>query len=141
MIGNNILQAAIVARLKADSTLTTWLAARSTAGEIREMQYQGAEFEYPCVRVAIAEQLPTGDVCYLTASFAMFEVRCYSEKDSSEECDQLSKLVLDALIGKRLSGTGFATMSVLCDSFPHAVHTGDKLWESFSTFRAEVYET
>jgi hypothetical protein len=141
MIGNDVLQAAIVATLKADTALTTWLAARSSSGEIREAQYQGTTFEYPAVRVAIGEQIPEGDTCYLTGAIVTFEMWCYSEHDSSQECDQLAKLAADAVFGKRISGTGFASNSVLCDSFPHAVRTGDKLWEAFSTFRMEAYAT
>lgn len=62
MIANNVIQAAIIAKLKAYTALTTWLAARSKAGEIREAQYQGVVFEYPCVRVSVGDQTPEGDV-------------------------------------------------------------------------------
>lgn len=141
MVGNDVIQAAIVAMLKADTALTTWLAARSTAGEIREAQYQGTAFAYPAVRAAVGDQTPIGDTCYTKKAEVTFELWCYSEHDSSQECDQLAKLANDAVFGKRLNGTGFASLVVLCDSFPHAARTGDKLWETFSLYRMEIYET
>lgn len=141
MVGNDVIQAAIIAKLKADTALTTWLTARSTAGEIREGQYQGTQFAYPAVRASVGDQAPTGDTCYTTRGEVTFEVWCYSEQASSQECDQLAKLTADVLLGKRLSGTGFASLAMLCDSFPHAVRIGDRLWEAFSLWRMEIYET
>jgi len=141
MVGNDVVQAALVAALKANTALTTWLAARSTAGEIREAQYQGTQFSYPAVRVAVGDQVPVGDTCYTTRAEVTFETWCYSEHDSSQQCDQLAKLVADALLGKRISGTGFASLVILCDSFPHAVRTGERLWEAFALWRMEIYET
>ena len=55
MIGNHILQASLIADLKAASAITTLLA---SSGEVRELQYQGADFAYPALRVHIDDNRP-----------------------------------------------------------------------------------
>lgn len=143
MIGNDDLQAAIIAKLKADTTLTAWLAARSSATEIREAQYQGTVFSYPAVRAAVESQTPDmgGGTCYLSAGEFTFTVYSYSESDSSQEADDLAKLVNDALIGKRLSSTGFATMVIKCDGMAHATRLAQRIWSATNVYRANLYET
>src|SRR5688572_30727847 len=104
MIDNDLIQAAIVAKLKANSPLTTWLAARSTAGEIREGQFQGREFLYPSVRVELGTQIEEGNPpCYSTLPFTIY---AYSEKNSSQEANQLAGYVQDALLRKNVTGSG-----------------------------------
>ena len=58
MISNDLVQAAIVAKLKADTTLVAWLTARSAENEIRESQWQGTVFSFPAVRVELGTQEP-----------------------------------------------------------------------------------
>jgi hypothetical protein len=144
MIGNDVIQAAIIARLKADTTLTDWLVAQNSADdEIREIQWQGTVFDYPAVRASISDQLPDvgGGTCYLTAGEFTFTAMAFSESDSSQQADQLMKLVNDALIGKRLSGTGFKTMVIQNDGMAHASRTGERIWSAAAVYRANLYET
>ena len=51
---NNEVQAAIIARLKAQTTVT----AEVLATEIREDQWQGTEFSYPNIRVKMLHNRP-----------------------------------------------------------------------------------
>ena len=140
MISNDLVQAAIVAQLKANTTLTTWLTDESAGDEIREAQWQGRAFTYPAVRVQVGTQQAGGNgPCYTTTGETTFTIYCYSENDSSQECDQLAGLVDNALLGLRLSGTGFSTGPVLSDGLIHAVRTGERVWEAVCLFRCQLY--
>ena len=143
MIGNDLIQAAIVAKLKADTALVAWLTALSAGDEIRETQWQGTQFTYPAVRASVGDQLPDAGMgtCYLTSGEFTFTVYSYSESDSSRQADQLAALVNDALAGKRLSGTGFATMSIKCDGMAHATRMAERVWGAANIYRANLYET
>lgn len=140
MIGNDVIQQAIVARLKADAALVAWLTALSADDEIRETQWQGTIFTYPAVRASVDNQVPGLGTCYLTSGEFTFTAMSFGEGDSSRQTDQLAKLVNDALIGKRLSGTGFATMSIKCDGMAHASRTGERVWSAAAVYRANLYE-
>ena len=143
MIGNDTIQAGIISKLKADTTLVAWLTALSAGDEIRETQWQGTVFTYPAVRASVGNQLPDAGMgtCYLSSGEFTFTVYSYSEYDSSMQADQLAKLVNDALIGKKLSGTGWATMSVKCDGMAHATRMGERVWSGANVYRANLYET
>src|SRR5512144_3108228 len=107
MISNDLIQAAIISKLLTDTALIAWLTARGVADEIREAQYQGTEFNFPCVRVQVGSQQPDGNgPCYTTTGETPFTIYCYSEADSSQQSDQLAGLVDDALLGKHIAGTG-----------------------------------
>lgn len=143
MIANNLIQAAIIAELKADSALVDWLTAESAADEIRETQWQGAAFVYPAVRVAAGTQLPDGPTshCYPTNGETTFTVLSFAEDDSSQNADILAGLVNDALLGKRLSGTGFKSLSIMSNGLSHAIRTGERVWQANGLYRMYIYET
>lgn len=137
MIDNDLLQAAVVAKLKANSALTTWLAARSTAGEIREGQFQGREFEYPSVRVELGTQIEDGNPpCFSTLPFTIY---AYSEKDSSQEANQLAGLVADALLRQNVSGSGWHSQLIISDGQIAARRVSERVWQAASLYRMNVY--
>lgn len=137
MIDNDQLQAALVAKLKANSALTTWLGQRSTAGEIREGQFQGREFQYPAVRVEIGTQTEEGNPpCYSTLAFTVYS---YSEKNSSQEANQLAGLVSDALLRKNVSGSGWHSQLIIADSQVAARRTRERVWQAVNLYRMNVY--
>lgn len=92
MIDQNEIQEAIVAKLKADASLT---AALATSAEIREDQFQGVDYFYPCVRVKIGQQVPKIPNCPLYSQ--PFIIQAFSEKDSSKESNSISYLVSEAI--------------------------------------------
>jgi hypothetical protein len=143
MIGNDAIQAAIVALLKANTALTDWLTDRSAGDEIRETQWQGTEFSYPAVRVSVNAQYPgeTTSKCFLENGYFTFVVMSFSEHDSSQQCDQLAKLVDDALAGRRLSGTGWGSLSIQPSEALHAARTGERLWEASNDYLGRLYST
>lgn len=137
MIDNDQLQAALVAKLKANSALTTWLGQRSTAGEIREGQFQGREFQYPAVRVELGIQTEEGNPpCYSTLAFTVYS---YSEKNSSQEANQLAGLVSDALLRKNVTGSGWHSQLIIADSQVAARRTRERVWQAVNLYRMNVY--
>jgi len=92
MMNNNDLQEAIVYRLKHNAAL---LAALSDTDEIREAQWQGIEFVYPCVRVALGNQVSALAGCELYN--IAFSILVFSEEESSKEANEIAYLVSEAL--------------------------------------------
>ena len=137
MIDNDLIQAAIVAKLKANSALTTWLAARSTAGEIREAQFQGRDFLLPCVRVELGSQIEDGNPpCYSTLPFTVYS---YSEQGSSQEANQLAGYVARALLRQNVSGSGWHSQLIIADSQIAARRTSERVWQAVTLYRMNVY--
>lgn len=143
MISPELTQAAIITKLKANATLTAWLTARSAGSEIRELQWQGAAFVYPAVRVQVGRQLPDGltSVCYETNGELTFTAVSYSENDSSLQADQLAGLVNEALLGQVLSGSGFRSLRIQSDGLTKATRTGERVWQATGLYRAYIFET
>jgi len=142
MISNDLIQAALITALKADTTLVNWLTARDAANEIRENEWQGAAFTYPAVRIDIGLQLPiTNGVCHVSQSELTFSIISLSEKDSSQQATILAGLVNAALFAKRISGTGFASLLIDSDGMPGANRTIERIWQVISPYKVRLYET
>ncbi len=143
MIANNVIQAAIIAALKADTDLIAWLTAQSAGDEVRETQWQGAAFVYPAVRVEVGSQTPEIETssCYETNGTAFFSILSFTEDDSSQSADILADLVNEAIFGKRISGTGFASLSIRSDGLTHASRTGERTWRAMGLYRMYIYGT
>lgn len=140
MISNDLVQAALVAALKANAALVAWLTARSAPNEIREAQWQGDSFTYPAVRVQVGTQLANGNgPCYPVNGEVPFTIYAFSESDSSQQADVLAGLVGAALLGNHLSGTGFTTGPVLSDGLVHATRTGERVWQAVFLGRMQLY--
>jgi hypothetical protein len=137
VIDNDLIQAAIVAKLKANSALTTWLADRSTAGEIREGQFAGREFQYPAVRVELGTQIEEGNPpCYSTLPFTIY---AYSEQNSSQEANQLAGYVQDALLRKNVTGSGWQSQLIIADGMIAARRVSERVWQAVCLYRMNVY--
>lgn len=140
MISNDLVQAGIVAKLKADATLVAWLTARSASNEIREAQWQGTIFTYPAVRVEMGTQLPDGNgICYTKNGETTFTVYSFSEHDSSKQSDELAGLVNTVLLGKTFTGTGFTSGLVKCDGLISATRLAERLWRATALYRVNLY--
>lgn len=135
MISNVDIQTAIISLLKSDTALAAWLVSAGSSGdEIRESQWQGGDFSYPAVRVALGTQSNIPEGCY---SQTVFLVAVFSEQDSSLEADTGSAIVLDALSDKQLPGLN--TSGIIVDSMPHALRTGERLWRATVGARVTTY--
>ena len=111
MIAPDLLQAALIAHLRADATLVAALP--ELANGIRESQWRGAAFQYPCVRVGRPALAPYGNgTCSDRDARAMWEVQAISKADSSITAQGLQGLVLAALEGRALTTAALKTISI-----------------------------
>ena len=133
MIRNDELQAALIARLKANTTITPLLASGTYADEtwerdIREDQWQGTAFAYPNIRVKLLPLTPLGDrECphiRFSVSFLVF-----SESGSSLEADQIAGIINNELHGKTFTSNSIV-ISLRLGSLIPAVRSGERTWRS-----------
>lgn len=131
MIGNDNIQAGIISKLKAASTVTALLA---TSGEVRELQYQGTDFLYPALRARIGTQTKDRASPFCTFGFVPFTIQTFSEEKSSQEADNIAGVVADFLHGNFIKGTGFILNNIECIGLVGAIQTSEKLWMSESNY-------
>lgn len=137
MIGDNVIQADLVADLLAYSTLTALLA---TAAEIREDQYQGTRFAYPAVRVAILNQTYIPDREQCDHALLAFSVRCFTEEASSKAADVLAGVVNGRLHRRNFHGTGWYSW-FRSQGLVGALRVDERLWRAEALFGGTVYLT
>jgi len=128
-IATSDIQSHIVAYLKSKTAVTDYL---DSADEIREDQYQGTEWYYPCVRVRMISNTPNGSrPCSHTAEFG---VQVYSETQSSAEADEIAGIIANELHSKSWKGSSLH-LSV------HVTNIVPALRADMRTWRSEVLAT
>lgn len=105
------IQAAFIAHLKSLPELTSQLTGVSGT-EIREYQWQGADFVYPALRVYV-DVFPSVNGC--GTDRAMVCIEAFSEQKSSKEAKHLSGILVDKLHKRRFiaEGLNFAMVRVV----------------------------
>ena len=101
MISNDIIQAALLAKAQAIVALTSSLT--SGADGIKQLNYKGADFSYPCVRLALEGQTDISGTNTNCPSQADFSFYVFSEKASSKEADQIAGKIITAIRGLSFS--------------------------------------
>lgn len=143
MITNNQIQEALVARLRDNTRLEIAAihAVLATDEEIRENQFQGAEFAYPAIRVSFAYLNPTENTpCRDDVFRSYFSIIAYSEDTSSLEADTIAGLVAEALDEAMLDEADFKTGNISLGSVNAAIRIGPRLWRAEVFFRASIYQ-
>lgn len=130
MIPNDDIQAGVIAKLKANSTLVSTL---NSQNEIKEAQYQGTAFLYPAVRVQIGTQTVDRRSPFCSFGFLPFTVRVYSEQKSSQEADDIIGKV-NFLHGSYVTGTGFILNQIECIGLTGAIRVSEQLWMSEANY-------
>lgn len=145
MIHNEIIQADVVASLKANATITAALLRDDGEGgeeSVKESQYQGITFTYPALRVRIQRQIPITDRGPCDHARLTFSILCLTEGGSSQAADHLAGLVNDHFHGPNGSNhfSGADWNSYLRSTgLDSAIHTGEKLWMAVANFDGVVY--
>lgn len=101
MIGDEVIQAAIIEKLK---SLAPFGAVAST--EVREFSWQGDTFTYPNVRVDLESNewvFDEQERCNL--QYVTFSIYIFSEQRSSKECSQIKTIIINALVGLGFTST------------------------------------
>ena len=111
MIEPEVFQAQLVARLRGDADLIAALP--EAAAGVREAEWHGTAFQYPCVRVRRPEMSPHGNGnCSHRISNATFEVLAVSKRDSSITAQQVQGLIHKALEGVLLETADLRTIPI-----------------------------
>lgn len=128
MIGDEVIQAAIVAKLKALAPFGD-----VQPVEVREFEWQGDEFTYPNIRVELEDNRYYYDEqerCSL--QYVEFSVYVFSQQRSSKECSQIKTLVTNAMVGIGFNDTTrnlrFTSVRVV-DNIP-VVREDARTWRS-----------
>ena len=137
MIDDNTIQAAIVAKLKANSALVTWLTQFSAQAEIREAQWQGREFVYPAVRVEITSNIPQGETpCFSQITTTIYY---YSESDSSKQVNELAGYGNDALFEKAVNDSGWYSGLFVLDQRITGRRQSERVWQAVELYRTNIF--
>ncbi|MCJ7527443.1 MAG: hypothetical protein MUO37_04930 [Methyloceanibacter sp.] len=138
MISPDVVQAAIIALLKADAPLVASLAA--DPARIKEADWRGTDFEYPAVRVDITDMRPTGNGnCSEQRQGVTGSIIVYSKVDSSAEAAALLGLVQNAIQQKHLVGAGMSSQ-VMRPIETHFPYRDNDIWRGEVVFATTVFE-
>jgi len=124
MLRNDQIQAALIAYLKAESTII----AEVSATEVREDQWQGRDFTYPNIRVRLISNTPIWEgEC--NAHRIYFSIQVFTEDDSSLNADKIAGIINFALHSRSFSASGIA-FSLRTTNLVPAIRSGIREWRS-----------
>lgn len=145
MIGPNNRKATLYQALNANTALVNFLTARSSADEIRDLDWQGRDFLYPAVRFSAGTESPSTDgSCHPYSSNWAFQVYAFSETKSAAECGQLAVLIHEALTLQKLTvygqtgSLGIRTNLIITDQIPAPVRASIDVWRCQVGFRTII---
>lgn len=93
---NDEIQYSLVSYLKAQTKIT----AEVSSDEIREVQWQGAEFDYPNVRVRLIANNPVYEQEDCTMSSFRVGFQVHSQQDSSQQANKIAGIISEVLHAK-----------------------------------------
>lgn len=141
MIPIELLQKSIIAKLRANTALITYLGGTS---QIKENQWQGQDFTYPAIRLDIQPQTPMGTGTDRTRlSNSMWMIRTYSQEKDSYQANHMITLVVNALFNKQIDGTDennnpyFRLLRINILNIDGAFRITDRLWMATAIFESE----
>ena len=137
MVSIEEVQEALVAYLKADVPL-----GGIVGDEVRESRWQGVDFTYPMVRVAMDSMVPWHPgTCANRLTRAKFSILTFSENASSLEANQIAGLVIAALHLESLGGTGWRSGHIRLSPGGQsaAVRVSERVWRTETKFEVNIY--
>lgn len=137
MISNDLTKAAVVAKLKTITALTALLP--DGLQGIRESGWRGNVFGFPNVRVEMESQTDLTPDSNCTPSNQSWSIYVFSEKQSSQEADEIAGIVVGQIKGVSFSGTGvkFSRVEIL-ENIP-AIAENENTWRAQIRCRSIVY--
>jgi hypothetical protein len=137
VLSPDVIQAAVIALLKADAPL---VAALTDATSIKEAGWRGTTFNYPAIRLSLTGHSPKGNGQCAEANLALGgRLIALSKDDSSDECLKLLGLMCDAIQRKRLAGTGLTSMELRPEITSYPVRE-DTIWRGEIVFATTTVE-
>lgn len=139
MISDEIIQAALIAKLKSLTALTDLLI-EGVSG-IKEYQWQGDIFKYPAVRLDLESNEWSFDVTgRCTSQDVEFSLYFYSEERSSKQCSQIKGIAMNSLIGRGFTQDGLKFSEIRLDRGGNvpAVREDQNTWRSQAKLSTRV---
>lgn len=128
MISNELVQAALLAKAQATATITTALT--DGADGIKELNYMGTDFAYPCVRIALEGQNDISGENVHCPSQVDFSFYIFSEKSSSKEANQIAGKVVSAFRGISFSQNTVKFVKIrILENIP-AIAQDERTWRA-----------
>ena len=117
MISNSTIQAAWIAKLKANTSITALV----PAVEIREELWKGTAFTYPNIRVKLGNLTPTvpNNNCQVFKSEVSILV--FTEQKSSKQADDIAGVIAEQFWGKPFTQGGVRFAGVTLDELVPAM--------------------
>lgn len=120
---NDEIQSAIVAYIKARSSITDELTAGAT--EVRENEWQGTEFTYPNIRVRLISN--AGTDC--ERSDISLGIEVFSEEASSFEADRIAGII-NGVLHKRSFASNGIQFNLITTNLVPAFRKDTRTWQS-----------
>ena len=142
MISTATVAQSIIAALKADAGVVGALYPTG-ATEVREESWMGTDYVYPCVRVYVTRLSPTGEsgICRDSAFDCDFNVSFRAANPSSKPAADGVALVVAALAGKKLTGSGFVARSAVhLQDVAGPVPESEHEWMARAFFNCQLQE-
>jgi hypothetical protein len=123
-IDNEKFKTAIISELKSRTVVTSLF---SSALAIREVQWQGDDFEYPNVRVRVISNEPFGNTCYHNLQVG---IQVYSEEKSSKEAEHISGIIAKDLHDNNCFAQNNIALILRLTNIVPALRLDERTWMS-----------
>ena len=136
MIANDLIQAALVARLKG---MAAFVALLGSKDDLKEAQWQGTTFVYPAFRIRMGTQVPqAGYGC--AGSSIPFSLICKTEDASSLNVNNMAGIAAQLLHGATWCDifNGVRFVSIRAVGIINAVREDERTWKAEASFQAIV---
>jgi len=137
MIPNDLVKQAIVAYLKASSSLIAQLP-DGTKG-VREQYWRGTDFSYPNVRVELETQVDSSPNVDCNPALQDWSVHVFSQKQSSQEADDIAGIIMAYLRGSSFTQNTVKFQKVSVTENIPAIPEDEHTWRSQIRCRSVVY--
>ena len=138
MIDNDLLQAAILAKSQGVTALTSSLP--SGTASIKEFNWRGTDFQYPCVRIAVESQFDVSETNISCPSQVDFSFYIFSEKQSSKEANSIAGKVVAGLRGLSFAQNNIKFVKVRILEHIPAIAEDERTWRAQVRCRSIVHE-
>ena len=137
MLDNDLIQASILAKAQ---TLTTLIALLPDGLQgIRELNWKGSDFSYPCVRLALETQMDLDETNVSCPSTVDFSFYVFSETASSKQANSIAGKLVSGFrgIGFSQNNIKFVKIKIL-ENIP-AIAQDARTWRAQIRCRSTIH--
>ena len=139
MIDNDLVQTAILLQSQSIAPLVSSLP--SGTASIKEFNWKGVSFQYPCVRIAVESQIDVAETNVSCPSQVDFSFYVFSEKQSSKEANSIAGKVVAGLRGLSFSQNSIKFVKVrILENIP-AISEDELTWRSQVRCQSIIHAT